>query len=185
MQRYVDAWGTLRPQPLPWVLAAGTVTLISALTWGLGAVLLPNLLREFRGALRENRTPAIGPIFDIDALGDDLLTMLIWLVAVTIGTALGVVFVVVPLVLLFWMPLLAVDQSLEGVDAAKASFAHTKKAFADVGLFVLLAIAANFVGVITCVGWVVTVPVTLVACLTYFADERDAIYAAARAEGIG
>lgn len=184
MQRFLDAWQIIRARPLPWVAATGTVTVITALTWGLGSLLLPSLLRECGRAVESGDAPSTAAVFDLQAIGEDAFTMLLWLVAVTLGAAIGVVFLLAPLIVLWWMPMLAAERRFEGMDAAKASYAHTKRAFGDTALFVLMATAANLLGMITCVGWLLTGPVTLLAALTYFREQRSEILAAARAEGV-
>lgn len=184
MQRFLDAWETIRERPLPWVVITGTWSVLSVLTSGLGLVLMPNLWRAMQRGVDSGNGPVWTELFNFESLTDDLLTMLMWLVAVTLGALVGVVVVLAPAIVLFWMPLLAMSGRYEGIEAAKASFSHTKRNFGDVALFVLLVVAGNALGAVTCVGWLLTVPVTMLATLTYFRAEEAAIGDAADADGV-
>ena len=184
MQRFIDAWQIVRKHPLGWLTTVGVYSVLAVLSAGLATVLLPNLLRGARAGLQRSSAPSLRELLDVGSALDDLYPMLVWLVACTIAAAVGKVLVVVPLVLLFWVPMLAMDGATDGADAARASFAHSKSDVVELAQFVLVAVAANVVGVFTCIGWLWTMPVTLLAALQMYDERRPAIIATAQAEGV-
>ena len=134
MDWYKAAWQRMRPNPVPWIVLGLVFTANSGITGGLGLVLLPNLLRAFRDALANGDGPRISQLFRFrtDRLADDLLTMLLWLVVHAAAAKLALL-VLVPVVLLFWVPALAAEGQLHGLSTVRASFAHTRANLLPVG----------------------------------------------------
>ncbi len=181
---YRAAWQRVRDDPIPWIVCAGAFTALGSLTGGFCLVLMPNLIRAFDRALQQHEAPRFQALWDFDSVADDLLPMLIWLIACTLGSVL-VVAVIVPIVLLLWVPSLTAERSFGGLDAVRASFAHARDNWMPIGLFVLVGVAVNAAGLLLlCVGVLISVPVTYAALCLYFAQQREAIIAAAADDGV-
>ncbi len=185
MDHFKESWEIIKPDLVPWVVLFLVFSILNSFTGGLAVLLIPNLYRTCRDALREQRAPEIGDLFNFDEVGDDIVTMVLQYIANMVGALFCGIGALVTGVLFFWAPMLAAEGEFAPVDAMKASMAHAKANFGEIFMFLLVGMILNFVGVLVCcVGILVTVPVTFVAMWRFFEQHKAAIMAAADAEGL-
>lgn len=186
MDNFTAAWSVVKENLSAWIIVGLVYTLAISITGGIAALLItPNLFRATRNALAQNRGPEMGELFNFDHIGDDIMAMLLYGVAVGIGSIACGVGALAAAVLFFWVPMLAADGRLGGMEAMKASLAHAKGAIAPIIIFTLIAYALNMVASLVCfLPVLVTAPVTFVAMWQYYQREQDAIYQMAAQQGI-
>ncbi|MCO4760963.1 MAG: hypothetical protein KC502_05625 [Myxococcales bacterium] len=185
MDQFKETWEMMKGDLVPWVILMLVFSLINSFTGGFGFLLVPNLFRTIRNALREERAPEMGELFQFDDISDDLVTMILQSVANFVGFMLCFVGAIVTSVLFFWAPMLAADGDFAPMDAMKASMAHGKENFGEIIMFMIMAAVINTVGfMVCCVGILVTAPLTVVAAWRFYESHRDAILAAADAQGL-
>lgn len=185
MDHLQRGWEIVRADILAWVLLFAVFSAAVTLTGGLGMLLLPNLMRVVRDAIDQGRTPDPGGLLKFDDVSDEIVVMLLKLVADGVGSLLCGVGALVTQVLFFWAPLIAVERRYGAVEAMKASLAHASGAIGSIVWFSLLLFGFNVLGLLTCcVGLYLTAPISMVATWLYWIDHREAVYAAADAKGV-
>ncbi|MCB9779591.1 MAG: hypothetical protein H6742_13590 [Alphaproteobacteria bacterium] len=182
---YSRAWTIVREDLVSWVLFYAVFTGVALVTCGLGSILMPNALREVRDALAADRPPAIGALFDMQHLTDDLINYVIWMGAITVGSAAGGIGGSIAAVLLqFQMPL-AADDAYAPMDNAKLSFKHVAKHPSDHVIFMLLSGALGMLAVSLCLlPLPFLAPIINVAHWLWYVDSRAELDELAREAGI-
>ena len=185
MDHYKESWELIKGDLVPWIVLLFVFSLINSFTGGFGVFLLPNLFRATRNALNEQRAPEIGELFEFGEISDDIVTIVLQYIANMVGVMLCIVGVFATMTLFFWAPMLAAEGELAPMDAMKASFAHAKANFGEIFIFLLMGSLINMAGLmVCCVGIFITIPVTFVAGWRFFESQKEAIMAAADAEGL-
>ena len=147
---YKRAWTEVQKNLVGWVVIYTVFLLVVLGTCGLGAILMPNLTREIRDCLREDRGPSMGALFDTRRISNDLINYLIYFGGMTLGGAVGGIGGTIAAVFLqFQMPLAAQDRYAP-LDNARLSAKHVMAHAADHIVFFLMASAMGFIAVFTC-----------------------------------
>ena len=179
------AFDAFKRHPLQWFLLGVLFGAMSNLV--VGIFLLPNFIRIARkSASADGPAPDIGELFNLDHIGDDIVTVVLWNLALFIGACFCFVGTAVVAVLGVWTQHLCADRLYAPVDCFRASFHHAKSNVGMIAptLIVFFAVFAVFV-VVTCfLGTLVVVPIGIIALERFYADQRDAIVAAANAAGV-
>ncbi len=183
LDHFKAAWPIVKENLVGWIIYGVVLSIV--LSFGVGVFLMPNAYRGVRNAIARQESPSIGDLFNFDNIASDIIHIVVFAVAVSIGNVLCVIPGIALAFLLFWMPFLAADNKFAAVDAAKASLAHAKSNIVPIILFLIVASILNQIAAFLCVIPVlVTVPLTIVAGWLYYSAERDNIMAAAQAAGI-
>ena len=174
---------TFKKHPLPWILLGLVFGMVQPFG---GAFLMPNFIRIARKAASSEEPPDIGDLFKFDDIVDDLVTMVIFSVAVLLGLFACFIGAWIVALLGSWTLHLRADKLYAPVDCLKASVQHVKSNFVEVFVGLLIIQMVIFLGVIfTCgLGGLVATPLLVIATERFYASNRDAIIAAADAAGI-
>ncbi len=182
MEHYSAAWNEVKENLGGWAIFS--VVFIVLCSFAIGVLLVPNALRATRDALANNTAPEIGALFNFDNIAEDAIGMVIFLIAMVVGS-LVVVGGMIASVLLIWVAPLLAEKRVAGAESWKASLAHAKGNFVEILIFGLIGGALTFVGLITCgLGLLVTVPVIMVATWKYYESNRAQILQSAQADGV-
>jgi uncharacterized membrane protein len=165
---YTDAYGNTSAHVVssPGVggLIVGLVVdiLLAAVAWYMQAAFVSGTLD-----IADGKPVTIGTFFKPRNLGGFVLTLLL----VSIGVTVGLVLCIAPGLIFGFLALFAgqyvVDRSLSPIDAIKASIATVRANIVPGLLYVVIAIAAVAVNLVTCgIGTIVTTPL-LALVLTY------------------
>lgn len=185
MDHYKESWELIKGDLVPWIVLLFVFSMVNSFTGGLGMFLLPNLFRAVRNALAEQRSPEIGELFEFDAITDDVVTVILQNIANMIGMMVCCVGIFATMVLFFFAPMMAADGDLAPMDIMKGSMAFAKANFGEIFTFILVGALVNFAGALLCgIGTFVTIPVTFVASWRFYEMHKEAILAAADAEGL-
>jgi hypothetical protein len=177
------AFETFKKHPLPWLLLGLVFGMIQPFG---GAFLMPNFIRIARKAASSEEPPDIGDLFNFDDIVDDLVTMVLFSVAVMVGACACLIGAWIVALLGTWTFHLRADKLYAPVDCLKASVHHVKANFVDVFVGMLIIQVVIFIGVmVTCgLGALVATPIMIIAVERFYASKRDDIIAAADAAGI-
>ena len=179
------AFDAFKRHPLQWFLLGLLFGAMSNLV--VGIFLLPNFIRIARtSAPADGPAPEIGDLFNLDHIGDDIVTVVIWNLALFAGACFCFVGTAVVAVLGVWTQHLCADRLYAPVDCLRASFHHAKSNVGTIAptLIVFVVVFATFV-VLTCfLGAFVVAPLGIIALERFYADQRNAIVAAADAAGV-
>jgi uncharacterized membrane protein len=179
------AWSIVREDLFAWVLLTTLFLVIVVASGGLGFLLYGNLLRAAGRAIDARAPPEIGHLFEFSDVGDEIVTILIKLLADSLGITVCLIGVLVTHVLTFWLPHLAIEGRYDPVAATRACFAHTSKDPSAIFAFnAELSLLNSFGLLCCCVGLLLTLPITLVAMDLHWREHRDEVYAAADAAGV-
>jgi uncharacterized membrane protein len=186
MDYFKQGWEIVKPNIGPWIILVIVLGAVSSVTGGLGMlILMPNAYRVVRKARAENAGPELGGLFNFDRIGDDLVAMLLQMVANMVGMLICCVGMIATGVLFSWVPFLLAEDRYKGMASLKASMAHAKQNFGKIIVFMLIAMVVNTIGMLVCyVGLFVTMPVTLVAQWLFYEANRDEILRAAQEAGV-
>ena len=186
MDHFSSAWAVVKENLSAWIIFGLVYSLAVSITGGLAALLItPNVFRATRNALQQNRGPEIGELFNFDHVGDDIMAMLLYGVAIGIGSVACGVGALAAAVLFFWVPMLAADGHFGAMESMKASMAHAKGAIGPIVIFTLIAYALNSVASLLCfLPILVTLPISIVAMWQYYQLEQGAIHQAAAQAGV-
>ncbi len=177
------AFETIKKHPVPWVLLGLVFGMIQPFG---GAFLMPNFIRIARKAASSEEPPDIGDLFQFDDIVDDLVTMVVFSVAVMLGVFACFIGAWIVAILGTWTVHLRADKLYAPVDCLKASVHHVKANFVDVLVPMLIIQVVIFIGVmVTCgLGALVATPIMVIAVERLYDSNRDGIIAAADAAGI-
>lgn len=179
------AWPIVKANLVGWIIFILVLGLVNSVTGGLGVILMPNAYRAVRNAIVRQEGPSIGDLFNFDNFMDDLVAVIVWIGGISIGSLFCFVGAPVVAILLFWVPMLAAEGKFAAIDAAKASFAHTKANLGTIVMFYIAAMLTIFCATLLCyLPIFLAAPTVFVAHWMFFQSQRDAIYAAADAAGI-
>ena|GEM_PF-2669319 len=181
VERFKLAWKRVRPAAFGWALTYFVFAAAMTFSYGLALVVLPNLIRATRAGVEAGTGPDVGMVFEFDSIAEDAVAMLILLLLCTIAAIPNPALAIVPIVALSWTPILMSERTMNGTDAIKTSAIHVRDHFLEVASFLGWAALLNLLGAATCVGWVFTLPATIVAALTFHEERRDELVAAAQA----
>lgn len=131
-EHFKSGWEVVKPGLIGWIIFC--IVLMVLMSFGIGIFFMPNAYRAIRNAARSHSAPEIGALFNSDHIVDDAVAMIVYTVAIWIGSLLCGVGAIAAAILLFWMPMLAADGRFAAIDAAKASLAHAK---ANIGAIVV------------------------------------------------
>ncbi len=186
MDHFSSAWNIVKENLGPWIILGLVYMVLNSVTGGLAALLItPNLFRAIGKAVDQNIAPEVGDLFNFDNIGEDVVAMLLYGVAAAIGSIICGVGVIIPMVLFFWVPVLASEGRYAAVESMKASLAHAKENLGPVVIFIVLAAAINTVASILCLlPLLLTMPITFVAMWLYFRQEQANIHQAAATAGV-
>ena len=183
VEHFTSGWEIVKPNLVPWLLTG--LVLMMLMSLGVGMFLLPNFYRVTRKAIDNNAPPDVGGLFEFDNIADDIIAMLLYSVAITVGLFVCVVGALVTGVLFFWVPMIAAEGHYAPMDMMKASLAHAKANFVPILVFLIVASLINNIAASLCMLPVLlSAPVTLVAAWRAYESNRDAIHQAAREQGI-
>lgn len=186
MDHLGPAWNAVKDNLIPYAVYVLVFTLVGAFTAGLGFLALtPNYFRGFQTALANNAGPEIGDLFNFDHIADDVVTMLLMAIAVTVGLMLCVLPGVALAILFFWVPLLAASRSYEPVDTLKASLAVVKADPVPHLIFmVVMSVVTSIAANILFLPYLIAMPVFLAAQVMWFNASQADIKQIAEGEGI-
>ncbi|GEM_PF-2037037 len=186
MDHLGPAWNAVKDNLVPYAVYVLVFTLVTAFTAGLaGIALMPNYMRGFQKALAGNAGPDIGDLFVFDNIADDIVTMLLMIVAIMVGLMLCVLPGIALGILFFWVPLLAASRSYEPVDALKASLHAVKADPVPAVIFLLVMTVANSIAAnILFLPYLISAPVFLAAQVLWFNAHHGEIKQIASAEGV-
>lgn len=160
------------------VLAGSVIPLLG------GLLLLPNALREGDRAIAEERAPDVSALFDFAQVGQDLVSMLLYMSAQVLGSLLCCVGGPVAWILFWFSAEVSADGRVSSTDTLKVSYLWSKSHLGDViGLAVLSAVL-NSIGASFAIGVFFTFPFTLIAWVIYWRSVKPEVYALAIAEGV-
>ena len=177
------ALDTIKKHPVPWLLLGFVFGMIQPFG---GVLLMPNFIRIARKAANSEEPPDIGDLFKFDDIVDDLVTIVIFSVAVLLGIFACFVGAWVVAFLGTWTIHLRADKLYAPVDCLKASVHHVKSNLMDVFVGLLIIQVVLMLGVIfTCgLGALVALPIQVIAMERFYDSNREGIIAAADAAGI-
>ncbi|MCB9745408.1 MAG: hypothetical protein H6740_22710 [Alphaproteobacteria bacterium] len=186
MEHYSAAWADIKDNVGGWVVYALVFLVINSFTGGLGAILLmPNMFRGIKKALDGGVAPDMGDLFNFDKIGDDAVAMLIYFVAIMVGSIACGIGAIVAAILFAWIPMIAAEGRFAAADSWKVSLAHAKGAAVDIFVFQLIGGIMVSVASMLCVLPVfVALPVLLAAQWKFYEANRDEIYKLASQEGV-
>jgi hypothetical protein len=185
MEHLSAAWPIVRADLVAWAAVLGVFCLLALATSGLALLLYPNLVRLAAQAVERGEAPAVEGLFRFDATGDGLATMLLRLMADVAGLALCCVGASISNLLFFWAPHVAVEGRYAPLEAMRASLAYALRAPGRLSLFIFALAVVNTLGLLACgVGLLISLPLSVVASALFWAEEREAVYAAAAAAGV-
>jgi uncharacterized membrane protein len=180
---FKSGWQVVKNGLVGWIIFG--IVLMVLMSFGVGIFFMPNAYRAIRNAAQAQSAPEIGALFNFDHIVEDAVAMIVYTVAIWIGSLLCGVGAIAAMLLLFWLPMLAAEGRYAAIDAAKASLAHAKANIGAIVVFLLIAWLINMGGAMVCyVGVLVTFPVTMAAQWLFYSQHRDAILAAANAAGV-
>lgn len=147
---YKRGWAEVQKHLVAWMVLYTVFLLVTLGTCGLGAVLWPNLMREIRDALAEDRAPGLSTLFRTDRLTNDLINYLVYFGAMTVGGAMGGIGgSVAALFLQMLMPLAAEDRYAP-LDNARISAKHVMAHLGDHVVFLAVGTGVGMLAVVTC-----------------------------------
>lgn len=185
MDHIKAAFDAFKRHPLQWFLLGLLFGAMSNLV--VGIFLLPNFIRIVRvSAPVGGPPPEIGDLFNLDHIGDDVVTVVLWNLALFTGACFCGVGTAIVAVLGVWTQHLCADRLYAPIDCLRASFHHAKSNAGTIipTLIIFFVVFATFV-VLTCfLGALVIAPIAIIALERFYAEHRDAIVAAADAAGV-
>lgn len=182
---YSKAWTVIQKNLVAWIVLYVAFTAVSIVTCGLGLLLMPNVLREVRDSLAEDRGPTLGSLFRMDRLANDAVNLIILWGAVTVGSMVAGIGAAIAGVLLQFVTQLAADDRYAPFDNAKISFKHAMAHPGDHIMFFLLTNVIIWVSAALCgLPLLVTLPVIGVAQWMWYQDQRAELDGIASQEGI-
>jgi len=136
---YKQAWDVVKKDYVAWLVLYGVFFLVVSATMGLGGVLWPNVLRETRQAVREERAPGLSLLFNLDKLANDAINYVVYYGAIMATSMVGLT--VFAQVGLSWQMVLAAEDQYSPIDNAKLSVKHVLGNLGDHVMFMLVASA--------------------------------------------
>ncbi len=183
IDHFKSGWNIVKNGFVGWIVFG--IVLLVLFSFGIGIFLWPNAFRAIRKASESQQGPSLGDLFNFDNIVDDAVAMIVYLVAIWIGSLFCGVGGVVAAVLLFWMPMLAADGKFAAVDNAKASLAHAKTIIGPIIVFFIVTWLINFCGALLCyIGVLVTFPLTIAAQWVFYTQYRHDILTTAQQAGV-
>ncbi|MCB9741548.1 MAG: hypothetical protein H6740_02970 [Alphaproteobacteria bacterium] len=182
-----EAVAAFKKHPGPWVVLTLLVAIVGSFIPYLGALLLlPNVLREAKACLSEDRAPDLGQLFDLSHAGTDIVAMLLYVVAQTLGILLCCVGWPFAWIGFWYAAELSADDRVSGVDALRASWAYVSQKPGETIAMALLCLVGNSVagGVGFGLGLLLSGPITFLTWAAYWRLVRADVYAAAEQAGI-
>lgn len=171
MSLYKRAWSEVNRELGSHVVLSFAFLGVNLVTGGLGALLLPNYLRELRAAEAGQRLPDVSKLFDFSKANSDIVNAGIYLFALFLGGWLAGIGATIAAVLLgVMMPMAAVDR-YEPVDNAKLSSQHALSHIGTHATFFMVAAALVFGSLLLCGLPLIVVLPTLSVAQNYFYDE--------------
>jgi len=182
---FEDAWKLFVKDAAPLIIGALIVLVLSIVSLGiLAGPLWGGLYRMVTRRVREGRPADFGDVF---SAFDRFWTLFAAALVIGILVALGLVFLILPGLLLaaiwLYVPLFVVDRGMGLGDAMRASRELVSRAglWEHVGLVLVIAVITILVGNITGIGFLLTWPltVTLLSALYFRLSGESALVAAA------
>ncbi|NLH98585.1 MAG: hypothetical protein GX446_03730 [Chthonomonadales bacterium] len=181
-----QAWAMLQQQMGTWVLVMVAYVVVAGLCQYIlgklpyaGALLssIPSAILMagvYKVALKHIRGEVIA-VGDMFSIGDVIGPVIVASILTTIGTAIGLVFCVIPGVVLsaLWLftLLLIVDRGLDGVAAMRESLNALKGEWLMITIFMIVVALVGVAGVIACgVGVLITAPIAVLSIALLYRD---------------
>lgn len=182
---FTNAWDVFRQDLVAWCIFSAVVILAGAFIPFFGALLLlPNMLRESKAALREERSPDVAAIFDFSHFKDDLATTGLYAIAQLVGVLMCCVGWPVAWILFWYSVEICADERVSPMDAMRLSMAYAMKHPGDTIGMALAGVLLNSLGASIAFGIFFTTPLVFLAWTFYWLDVREEVYALAERKGI-
>ena len=177
----------LKKDFIAWVLLGLVLVLAGSVIPLLGGLLLlPNALREGERAMREERAPEVGNLFNFEHIGLDITAMLLYVVAQSVGSLLCCIGMPVAWIGFWFSAELAADNRVSATDCLKLSWKWSTSHLGDTLGLALVSLALNSVGASLGIGIgvLITMPLTVIAWILYWGQVREEVYMMAQQAGI-
>ena len=185
MQHISAAYYIFRRHPFRWILLGLLFGAMSNLL--VGIFLLPNFIRIVRAsAPADAPPPELGDLFRLDYITDDIVTVVVWNMALFAGICLCGIGTLIVAVLGVWTQHLCADRLYAPIDCLRASYHHGKSNAGEIIITLLtFFIVFSLLVFVTCfLGVIVVTPLAIMSLERFYASNRDAIIAAADAAGV-
>ena len=185
MDYFSKGWDIVKDDFLAWIILFVVYSAIVSFTFGLGGILSINLWRSTKAAIEGKTAPVVGDLFKFDRIVDDIILLVLIVIAMCVGALVCCIGYVFAAILFFWAPLLLADGNFSPINAMKASWGHAKGEMVAVLIFLVLVAVTSTLGALFCgVGIYLALPVIYAAQWSFFMDHRDEIYRLAEASGL-
>ena len=177
VDRFKKALALYQQHPMEWSLLYGVLLAIAVMSAGIGIVLAPNAIRATRDALKEERAPDVGRLFQVenDQIMEDAIAAFGLLVATLVaGSFTGPLATLVSIVLGL-APELVTEEEIGGIDALQMSAQYVQKQPGPVFIHGLIATVVNIPGACCLFPLIVTMPISAIAYWLFYEEHRDDI----------
>lgn len=181
---YKKAWDVVAKDLVGWFIF-NLVWVFTIPICGLGLLLMANVTRESKAAIAEGRAPSIGALFSFSTIGRDIVAIIIFAVAMSLGSGVsfGLLSIVFLLLFQFLFPILA-DDRYEPVDCAKLSAKFFLADWQKPTIFGAIGLGVSIAGSMFFITSPLAMAIREVATRLYYEDNRGAVDAIAASEGI-
>lgn len=175
-------WSIVQQDLVGWIIVCVVFGLITSFTFGLGIVLLPNLVRATRVANKTGEAPALDALFKFDDIVDDAIVVVGQQVANAAGSLACGIGALVTTPLFLFAPHVLAEGQYDGINSLKAAMEYGKSDI--VGILVPLLVMSILISLavtVTCgLAGLVAGPVFLVALEQFYQDVRNDLLGAAQ-----
>lgn len=172
---YKQALDIFQKDPVPWVLLYGAQLVISVFTFGLGTLLVPNVMRATRDALDNETAPDLGALFQFDDFLEDAIAAGGLLVVTMVGSSIVGPLSTLLAMLLSYAPPAVTEKHVGGLDALQLSANYVIKDPVPVILHGLSGMVLNLPGLCCFFPLFVTLPITGIAHWLLYQQVRDGV----------